>query len=836
MIQVIRGQSACFFLFSQNILMLMRIGPFLVSAIITGGLLYALNRPWGTTVPMPMGKFLSPQFGFWQNAEPVNTDFTADISLAGLNGKAEVILDERLVPHIFADDDGDAAFVQGYLHAKFRLWQMEFQTHAAAGRISEIVGEKALTFDRTKRRLGMLYAAEKMLKEVEANEFTKKSVDAYTAGVNAYISSLKESELPVEYKMLNYQPEPWTNLKTALFIKQMTETLAGNVDDLAMTNAKGFFSDEELKILFPQTPDSLSAIVPNGTAFPEPAIVPVKPASADSVYLGKKDTAMLADLFQPDANNGSNNWAVAGSKTKSGAPILANDPHLELSLPSIWFEMQITTSTMNAYGVSFPGIPGIVIGFNDSIAFGFTNSQRDVRDYYEISFKDDSRRQYLFAGEWKDAVMRPETIRIKGKADFIDTVAYSIFGPVMYDKTFPADTVNYSNKNLAVRWSAHDPSNELLMWYYLDRAKNYDDYYNAIQYFTCPAQNMVFAGKRGDIAIWQQGRMPALWDRQGVYVMPGYDSSYMWQGFIPRDENPHVVNPARGFVSSANQRPADSAYPYFIPGKYDLYRGITINRKLNEMQQVTPEDMMRLHNENYNSFAATMRPLMLKYTEEAKLNADEKRMLEIFKSWNLQNDFSEKGPTVYQTWFDSLESLIWKDELQVAKNIYPSERTLAEALLRDSAFKYVDIISTSQVETLYDVMTAALQKATLSLLQTEKEGKLDWGKYKNTTVYHLLRNNALPFARTGLPIGGGQHIVNATQHSHGPSWRMIVHLTDKIEAFGVYPGGQSGNPGSKYYDSFLDQWAAGMYYDIWFMHAGDKLDKKAKWKMTFVKN
>ena len=156
-------------------------------------------------------------------------------------------------------------------------------------------------------------------------------------------------------------------------------------------------------------------------------------------------------------------------------------------------------------------------------------------------------------------MIRPERIKIKGKPDFIDTVAYITIGrnmcPVMYDKTFPADTISFKERNLAVRWSAHDPSNELLMWYYLDRAKNIDDYKNAIQYFTCPSQNMVFASKSGDIAIWQQGHMPALWDRQGVYVMPGYDSSYMWQGYIPMEDNPHVINPERGFVSSANQRP-----------------------------------------------------------------------------------------------------------------------------------------------------------------------------------------------------------------------------------------------------------------------------------------
>jgi penicillin amidase len=223
-------KSVFFYLFSRNILLVMRIVPFLVSVLITIGLIYALNKPWGAKVPMPLGKFLSPQFGIWQNAEQSDHNFSCDLKLEGLLGKAEVFLDERLVPHVFADDDADASFVQGYLHAKFRLWQMEFQTHAAAGRVSEIIGDRALAYDRTKRRLGMIYAAENMLKEIEANANTKKILDAYTAGVNTYISSLKESELPIEYKLLNYKPEPWNNLKSALFIKQMTETLAGSKD------------------------------------------------------------------------------------------------------------------------------------------------------------------------------------------------------------------------------------------------------------------------------------------------------------------------------------------------------------------------------------------------------------------------------------------------------------------------------------------------------------------------------------------------------------------------------------------------------------------------------
>ena len=229
--------------------------------------------------------------------------------------------------------------------------------------------------------------------------------------------------------------------------------------------------------------------------------------------------------------------------------------------------MQISTPGFNAYGVSFPGSPGVIIGFNDSCAFGFTNGGRDVRDYYEIKFKDDSRKEYWFNNEWKKTDFRIEKIKIKGKPDYIDTVAYTVFGPVMYDKNFSGNrTVN--NKNYAVRWKAHDPSNELKIFYLLDHAKNYADYSAAVINLHTPGQNCVFACKNGDIAIKTQGEFPAKWKGQGDFVMPGIDSSYMWQAMIPMDETPFQYNPERNFVSSANQRPADSTYPYYLGRGY----------------------------------------------------------------------------------------------------------------------------------------------------------------------------------------------------------------------------------------------------------------------------
>lgn len=810
----------------------MRIVPFAVSAVVSAGLIFALNKQWGT-VP-PMGKFLSPQHGFWQNAEPAGQSFDAELNFPELKGKAAVYFDERLVPHVFAENDEDLYFIQGYLHAKFRLFQIDLQTKAAAGRASEIAGEKAVNYDKQQRRLGMVYAAENAMLEIEKDPTARKIFDAYTNGINAYIINLKESELPIEYKLLNFKPEKWSNLRSALLLKMMAKDLSsGTENDLANTNAKSIFLPEELKMLYPQVHDSLVPIVPKGTVFDAPGIIPVQPATADSLYFGKKDTVTAKEIAKPDINNGSNNWVVAGSKTASGAPILCNDPHLELSLPSIWYEMQLQTPGSNAYGVSLPGAPFVIIGFNDSIAWGVTNAQRDVKDYYEIKFRDETKQEYWFNGKWEKTIQKPEVIKVKGGKDVLDTVAYTLFGPVMFDESFSND---FSNKrNLAVRWVAHDPSNEGMTFYKLNRAANYDDYTEAIRTFQCPGQNFIFASKTGDIAIWQQGKFPARWNRQGLYVMPGEDSSYMWQGFIPQPENPHAKNPERGFLESANQRPVDSTYPYFIPGSYITPRAITIENKLAAMSGITPKDMMALHGNYFNTLAEDVRSTLVQYVNETVLNATEKKYLDIIKNWDLMASPDSKGQTVYQCWWDSLEVEIWKDDLvRVSPQApWPEEQTTMELLKKDSALKFIDNSTTPQKETLYDVVTTALKKASADLATKEAEGKLEWTKFKNPTVYHLLKDALPAFARKGLNVGGNGNIVNAVTHSHGPSWRMIVHLTDQTEAYGVYPGGQSGNPGSRFYDDYIDKWVAGEYNKLWFMREGDKTDKNVKWVMKF---
>lgn len=799
----------------------MRIFLCLLSAAITIALIVVLNTPLtvgGGKTPR-LGYFLSPQKGFWQNAEPADAKFDGKITIDSMLGKADVYFDSLLVPHIYAGNEADAYFVQGYLHAKFRLWQMEFQAYAAAGRLSEIFGAENrgtnfLNKDIFFRRLGMVYAAENSLKAMEADENTKTALDSYTAGVNAYINTLDEAHYPFEYKLLDYKPEPWTNLKCALFLKYMSYDLTGGDDDFEMTNAKAIFTKAQFEKLWPYGQDSVQNIIPKGTPFAKPGITLKVPETADSLYFNYKDTIAVKTPPKPDPDNGSNNWAVAGSKTQSGRPILCSDPHLGLNLPSLWYEVQISTPSHNVYGVSFPGAPAVIIGFNDSCAWGVTNAGRDVKDYYEITFQDTTMTHYLYNYEWKKAEIREEVIKVKGQPDHIEKIAMTVWGPVMYDKNYNGGGRVNNGKAYACHWTAHDGSNELKTFIKLDHAKNIDDYKDAVATFKNPGQNFVFATKSNTIAIKEAGGFPAKWRRQGDFVMPGKDSSYAMQ-VIPDSENVLLVNPPSGYVSSANQYAYDTSYPYYLGGlDFEYIRPNIINRNLAGMQHITPEDMQHLQTDNYNLLAEMARPALLKYLNTKALTDSDLRYVEIFKDWNLRNDANEEGPIIFANWWDSVKYCMYNDEMMRSRYPVPAvgDETMLRALRKDSIYEFADDINTPQKETLKDVVTMAFSKIVPRLKQAEKDSVFSWGKYKNSVVMHLLKIPAL--SRLNMFTGGGRHIINANSKFNGPSWRMVVQLTDKTEAYGLYPGGQNGNPGSKYYETFIDRWAAGKYYAV----------------------
>ena len=812
----------------------MRVLPFVLSAVVTTGLVVALNNKIGALPPV--GKLLSPSHGLWKNAEPANADFSAHINAAFLKNKVNVYLDERLVPHVFAQNDHDAYFVQGYLAAKFRLWQMEFQTHAAGGRLSEVLGEKVGTnsvlelSDRKFRRMGLLWAAENALKEMQKNPSTWEAMTAYTAGANSYISQLQPADFPIEYKLLDYAPEAWSNLKSALLMKYMAFDLANDGDDFEYTNLLQKTGIVNFEKMFPRAADSLDPILPKGLPINVSTRVPVAPSTADSLYLKVTNTTGVAYTpDQKDPDLGSNNWIVGGGRTASGRPILCNDPHLALSMPSLWSEVQLHTPEQNVYGVCLQGVPGVMIGFNDSLAWGLTNAMRDVMDFYEIKFKDSTMNEYWYDSLWQKTEWRTETIRIRGKADFADKIPMTIWGPVMYDGTYQSQFKN--GKAYAIRWKAHEPSQEISGLIGLNHARNYDDYLTALQLVNTPGQNFVMATKTNNIAWWQQASFPAKWRRQGDFIMPGWDSTYRWQGNIASSDNLHLINPERGFISSANQLPADSSYPYYLGGLHDVYRGVYINRLLRADSGVTVDDMKTMQNDNYNVFAEMARPLLLKYVNEKSLSGDAKTMLDLYKNWNLRGNYEEKGMTVFINWWRCLRDTVWNDDIVRADALptaKPYDQTLLEGLLKDSAYPFIDDVKTIEVENLAQMVTASLNKAAEYLKSLPA---LEWGKVKDTHINHLLKIE--PFSRLHLPIGGGSKMINATTEGNGPSWRMIVEMTDDINAWGVYPGGQSGNPGSRFYDDFVNAWATGKYYKLWLMKAEEAQTDKVKWTMSF---
>jgi penicillin G amidase len=791
-----------------------------LSALVSIGLVYFLNTShnFGSPIP-PLGKFLDPFHGFWQNAATANVTDEA-FFIPGLHDKVAIVYDSALIPHIYANNDEDLFAAQGYITAKNRLWQMEFQTHAAGGRVSEIIGAKALDFDRTQRRLGMVYAAENFVKSMEAIPIAKSMVESYTKGINAYIQSLDYESLPIEYKLLGYVPEPWTNLKSGLLLKYMAKTLNMSEKDLEMTNALKLFGKEALEILYPDHEGWTDPIVDNAGNWK------FKPVSLDTLPLAlPNELVMLKPLEKTSTDIGSNNWAVSGSKTATGSPLLCNDPHLELNLPSIWYVVHLSAPGINSMGASLPGSPNIISGFNDSIAWGVTNAQRDLVDWFKIQFKDKNKNEYLSDGQWKPARKVIEKHQPKGEKTFYDTVIYTHHGPVVFDESFHADD---EKNHYAFRWVAHDPSEEILTFYKLNRAKNHKDYMDALDHYASPAQNFVFACVNGDIAMRIQGKFPVRRKNEGKFILDGTKTSNDWNAFIPNDQNIEYKNPARGFVSSANQYPVDQTYPYYINAtNWEAYRNRRINKILSELNQMTPADLMKLQLDNFNLKASESLPVFLSYIDSTQLKGAEAIAFQKLKSWDYFNNIESEGASYYEAWLRAFIPMVW-DEISESKVALPRPTTyMTFRLMKEKPdLSFFDIVATPEKETVKEVIQKSFRDgvADIEKWKEEKKTKPSWAAFKDGYVGHLLRQEGFSYH---ISHGGNGSIVNAHSRTHGPSWRMVVSLEKTgISAWGVYPGGQSGNPGSPYYNNLLNLWTEGKYVKFSFTPTAEKMKGK----------
>jgi len=805
-----------------------------LSVAVTIALIWVLQTKFGGLPPI--GKFLNPASGFWQNAESKNSLADENLQLNGLQGKVIIKYDENRIPHIFAENDHDLYYAQGYITAKDRLWEMDIQTRQASGRLAEVIGPKALDIDRYHRRMGMVYGAENTLRGIMKDPQVKAAVEAYTDGINNYIHGLSPKNYPIEFKLLNYAPEDWKPVNCAFLLKLMSETLAGGSDQFALTNDLKHFGAKVVNDLFPDYPFLEDPIIPAGTKWNfKPLPIP-KPSAS---FLAQTADGITTQAKTEDI--GSNNWAIAGSKSANGYPILANDPHLHLTYPSIWYQVQLASPTVNVYGVSLPGAPFIIIGFNQKTSWGVTNVGADVLDWYQIRFKDGSKNQYWYNNRWNNVKKRIEVINILGQKPDYDTVIYTHQGPVVYENQAQkrgnvGENVPIGN---ALRWIAHDESDEFLTFYLLNRGKNYADYREALSHYTAPAQNFIFADADKDIAITPNGKFPLKFKDQGKFILDGSDPANDWHGFIPFEQNPTVKNPIRGFVSSANQSATDQTYPYYITWQFDApyERGKRINDRLTAMKNANADSLRLLQGDTYSIHAQNVLAAMLHYLDPTKMTAEQVQAYNVLKKWNKRFDAGEVGATIFQFWWDYFYQLTWNDKFGTQKNnlLYPNRDRTIKLLLTDPKSKWFDNTKTPVVETCGDIVNQAFTHTVDKLVRDK--GKMNnnwqWGRVKHTEIANLAQLDA--FGSGNFIAGGAGAVIDAIHNGNGPSWRMVVQLGPVVKGYGVFPGGESGNPGSFYYDNMLQTWKDGKLNELLFLQSPGENSARIKSTLTITK-
>jgi penicillin amidase len=739
------------------------------------------------------------------------------VKIPGVKASVSISYDDRQVPHVFAENDHDMYLTQGYVTAKDRLWQMDFTSYASAGRLSELLGEGYLEYDRLQRRIGMLSSAIKTLNVIEKNPETKRAMDAYTQGVNAYIKTLSYEDYPFEYKLMDYKPEPWTNLKSVLIMKYVSAMLTGYEEDISMAHMLAALGKTEFQKLYPEY---ASMDLEQMNVLKKLDIENLPYADHINYEFLTNRSQVTPSSFNPKL--GSNNWAVSSSKSETGNPILCNDPHLNLSLPSIWYEVQLSSNSTNVYGVSIPGTIGVIIGFNEKIAWGVTNGSTDVRDWYKPKIKSDYSA-YEMDGKWLKMDMSIEEIKVKDQASFFDTIYSTIHGPIVIDNSFD---VTPDAKNFALKWTLHEPTNEFLAFIHLNKAKNYGDFKESISHYKCPIQNFIFASSSDTIAIHHQGMLYEKWNGQGRFLLDGTKRSHLYDKVVLDSQLPQAFNPESGFLYSANNFPTYDSIDTYMNGYYSEPRAHRIKYILSSKEKLSIADMKKMQLDNVNEVARLVLPDLIEVLDKSKNNsAKSKKVIQLLNDWDCNYDKKSQAAYFYDELWNNITQLTW-DELQI-QDYYlrdPDVSVLLKMIKYEKTSKYFDKLNTDKKEGLSDIILEAF-KITLKSSDFEQ-----WGEFHKVDVIHLSKIEALGDYSTSL--SGHPNALNAISQNWGPSWRMIVDMGERPKAYGIYAGGQSGNPGSKHYDDFIKDWKKGKYYELLFFL--DKKEAKLNCKSHFT--
>ncbi|MEX2401938.1 MAG: penicillin acylase family protein [Rhodothermales bacterium] len=791
--------------------------------LLYGGLAAALLVVLGTRVTglPPLGVLLDPADGLYRTARTADAAPPSEIDVPGLQAPVRVIWDDRRVPHLFARSDLDGVAALGYVVARERLFQMDFIPRAASGRLAAALGAAALPADRFLRGTGMERAAQRNLERIRAADGMELSImEAFCRGVNAYMETLGPADLPFEFRLLGYRPDPCTPIQALRVLQYMNYDLIYGTDDPGYGVLRRRLGDEAYHLLYPHDPAYAVPIVGgSGDIFDRTATTG---ATAESVFVAnRKGLSEISPLLEGFVlGKGSNNWAVFGSRSATGRPILAGDMHLSVTLPAIWFEVHLVTPSMNVYGVTVPGAPLPVEAFNDDLGWTFTNTGSDQIDHYRLDV-DVTDLTYRFEGTLRDLDVVVDTIDVLRGSSVVDTSYVSHWGPVTNDGA----------SWVAIQWTAHDTSRTLAALWEMNQASDHASFQRALRKWDTPMQNILYADRGGIASIRSTGHLPVRARGDGIGLLDGASREGRWTGRVPFDELPYAVNPATGFLASTNQKPTDASYPHYLGHDWGRpYRSIRIDSLLRSRTSHGIVEMRAyqsdVHAVQHDFFAPLLDTLR-------GVSGAGGALRDRLVAWDGEMVVERLEPIELHFFLDVLEELTWDEPEFDAAHVTaagdsprrsmnvpkPDESRIYHLLTEAKRSSWLDVVSTPEREDAAGLLRAALDSAAARLDRrygTAEERRV-WGRRHKIRFNHLVE--ALePLGRGPFSYPGYDETLSPasdTLATHSASWRVVVDFSgDRPRGLGVYPGGQSGNPFSRYYDAHLSTYLDFEYYEL----------------------
>lgn len=747
-------------------------------------------------------------------------EYDGELQMPGLHHPVKIYRDTYGVPHIFAQDEHDALFAQGFVHAQDRLWQMDLARRAGEGRLSEILGTQTIKFDKMLKTVGFKQIAEQLEKHI--SPVSKEILRSYADGVNACIR-LQKGKYPVEFDMLNYEPEEWKPVHSLMVARLMAWEL--NISwqvDVVLGELVARLGEEKAKEVFPTYPENGPVIVDH--ALDEKKISAVKHFAA----LHQE----FREFFGTTGTHvGSNAWAVSPGKSASGSAMLANDPHLGLSLPAKWYEIHLSGGALNTAGVSLPGAPLVIIGHNSTVAWGFTNVMADDADFYLEQTDSLGADQYLYKGEWRDMEVVHDTIYVKDSAYVPIVLKKSLHGPAV-NEIYPLEEFA-SSDFITMKWTGYEMSDELLGIYLVNLSHDWESFLRGVREFTVPGQNFVYADAKGNIGYKPGVRLPKRVHNNPTLPVPGWTGEYEWQGFIPFEDLPSSYNPPEGFIATANNKTTNSV-SYHIANLWEPPSRIQrIRELLQSKNDFDPSDFKRLQNDYVSHFAKDLTPYILSaYNGGTHADARLETVLNYFRNWNFTFAKDDVPTAIFEVFFNHLIENIYHDEMD--DDLFQQYIFLANVpyrvtmkLLSDTSSVWFDDISTPAVETRDEIVRSSLTDAMLDLSRRFGDDIKEWrwGRLHTLTLKHPFGNikvlesifniGPIEMGGSGTTVNNGEYrFTSPYEMTLGPSMRTIVDFADLNNALSVIPSGQSGQPLHGHYADQTPMWKNGEYHPM----------------------